>query len=202
MKEPVVEDPIALCAEGAAEIERLRAENEAALRLIDQIHRDGGHNSKTRGFIDSCEDATMVVVDLRASEAQAVADADALATLDDAHMVAVVLRYSIKRTDRDRLTAYEAYEAYKQVRASAGPALSRAAERRSKAKGGAQARRVPMPEPFVAGSRNMICREFCWGERDIATGVGAIDDVPEAIAWLIRAAAWVADRKEVPDAAG
>lgn len=57
----------------------------------------------------------------------------------------------------------------------------------------AKAKRVRQPQPFMAGRANMMCRAYSDGSRDIATGSGLIADVPAAISWLRRAAAWVAD---------
>lgn len=54
-------------------------------------------------------------------------------------------------------------------------------------------RRVLMPEPFIAGLANMLCREYSDGRRDIATGTGRIEDVPAAVDWLQRAHAWKSD---------
>ena len=65
LKEPVLEDPVALCAEAAAEIERLRVADGMLRHGIRQLELD-------------LSVKTTEAERLRASEAQAIDDADAL----------------------------------------------------------------------------------------------------------------------------
>lgn len=86
LKEPVLEDPVALCAEAAAEIECLRAQN----RLHESVLADLRKWVKSLGTdMDSAHGLDITTVlgakmeRLRASEALAVAERDRTCTWTD-----------------------------------------------------------------------------------------------------------------------
>lgn len=150
LKEPVVEDPIALCAEAAAEIERLRVADgmlrhgirqleldlsvktteaerlhaEIGRRIQDKRESDG----RVLAALEIDERQRAEIERLRASESQAIADADALALEHCTRMAYLVEKY-------EGIQSGAAWRAWLKARPAIDPALRRAAERR-KAKGG------------------------------------------------------------------